>query len=624
MCTHSIKNSRLLAEFREQDSYLTDSDSEGVGTHDSIQCISLAGTGIVERTAFNNSPLVDNSLIRMGKALIKTAQATSGPCPEVTLRLTRLQLSESAYNTLQSQGLRSANSYYEHQFVLPSAEDDPRIALTVQSLLEMGVDVVLGEHHFQAIPGIPLPPEFPSLLVPDHAAIAAHDKSKSFSGLHNAGTPQWIPSREVGLDLSVIIALISDLTHAPLPLSADDAVARFMPNPTERARSQKRREEQKRLLAAMRLSKDASSKHNPPNSRKKADQHCDSSSSSDATNPRVGDAKIEHNGDYVHSRALAAQASKEMELGLLDELAKRLGICVADTQVGETEQGEQSFPLTFWTTRKARDRCLRIVDKVGGPGEKRRAKALFYNSMPATPDAFDTLEKAEDAYWLGSRYKRTFLPIVPIRIFEEEGMLSISPSSRLRGTESKVSSSVNPFWVQLKQTCERLLSHSPVPHPRSLALIQSISMDHDSSQSVSSLVPTQIVSDNNKPEPEIGRAGVTRDNSRLTEHTVETLWWGATRLRTTLTANRGSVREMLKECNKDAKEAGLKGRHSRAALLAEYCADFKDCEEMHDPYDSSPSEKDGWEKGATESEEAVIWIVDPRSLAESMRSDYVS
>jgi hypothetical protein len=78
---YSAKNSRLLAEFRELDSYLTDSDSEGGASSDGA-CPSLAQTEF------------DNSLLRAGRALLAAAGdnpalGTNSP-PEIVFRLTRV------------------------------------------------------------------------------------------------------------------------------------------------------------------------------------------------------------------------------------------------------------------------------------------------------------------------------------------------------------------------------------------------------------------------------------------------------------------------------------------------------------------------------------------------------
>ena len=78
-------------------------------------------------------------------------------------------------------------------------------------------------------------------------------------------------------------------------------------------------------------------------------------------------------------------------------------------------------------------------------------------------------------------------------------------------------------------------------------------------------------------------------NARLTAHTVRSLLWGAKLGWTTLTANRTSVRAMLKE---------MKGRR------------------RYEDRASTQGEGEG-----RSDMRALIHLVDPRSLAEGMRSD---
>ena len=87
---------------------------------------------------------------------------------------------------------------------------------------------------------------------------------------------------------------------------------------------------------------------------------------------------------------------------------------------------------------------------------------------------------------------------------------------------------------------------------------------------------------------EIQRAIVTKANPRLTAHTVQSMPWGADLGWTTLTANRMSVKAILREM----KMARITGR------------------------------LDAVDEGDVRGEEGVkspaIWVVDPRSLAEGM------
>lgn len=435
---NTIKNSRILAEFREIDSYLTDSsDEEELSDEEPITNGIHRPSRTLAQTEF------DNSILRMGRALVEAAKAntyevasvdgTKRITPRVTLRLTRLDPSEDGEPT------------------------DPRIAQTIQCLQDMGIDVALGERQDDEIPVVAKPPP----LAPASLTLK--------------------PTRRINLDLSVLIALVSDLTHASLPQSVDEANTRFIP--PSRAREWKKK-------------KDVSAVENG-----------------------LDELPMQSSSDLAkHSRALTNQVLQEMVKGMIQELKDRL-----------PEEEEES--VEFWTTDEAKERCLRIVTKIGGPNEKRRARALFLD--PATTGA-------EDLYWQSSRHPKAMIPILPIRLY---------------GASHKPTTPVPSFFHSLQNTCVDILS-----------------LENASARTSS-------------------RAVITKANPRLTAHTVQSLLWGARLGWTTLTANRTSVRAILKE---------TEGRRKAAAAAAEGGV---------------------VEEESVESVDAAIWIVDPRSLAEGMRSD---
>ncbi|KAJ7628545.1 hypothetical protein FB45DRAFT_918580 [Roridomyces roridus] len=429
---NTIKNSRILAEFREIDSYLTGSEDES----DEEQGPSLAQKEL------------DNSVLRMARGLIAAARANpiDGEPPQLTLRLTRLD---------------------------PSApderENDPRISLTIERLRAMGIDVDLGERIESEIP-VPRP--------------ASHPIAPS----------QLVATTNINLDLSVLIALVSDLTHAPLPASVDEAYLRFgtPPRPPERP------------------------KHK---------------AASDPSN---------------QARALTTQIQKEMlqEMGngsLFQELHKRLQ---------HLEEAPQ-----FWTTAEARERFVRIVSKIGGPGEKRRAEVLFQG-----PDG-ELVPDAEARFWEGSRFAVGFIPILPIRIYAEEQPPTEGAPMR------------PPFFRSMERTCQWILEQ-----------------EQEQGVAVGATEPERVLYSTNGYQRNRGseRATVTRANARLTAHTVQSMLWGAQRGWTTLTANKTSVKALLREI----KAARVAGRLVED-VLPEGEAD------LH--------------------EVAAIWITDPRSLAEGVR-----
>ncbi|KAK0214288.1 hypothetical protein EDD85DRAFT_924506 [Armillaria nabsnona] len=422
---NTIKNSRILAEFREIDSYLTDSsDEEEVSDEEEITNGIHRPSRTLAQTEF------DNSVLRMGRGLVEAAKANTYEVasvdgikritPRVTLRLTRLDPSETSED---------------------GEPTDPRIAQTIQCLYDMGIDVALGERQGDEIPIVAEPP--PSASVPLTLK----------------------PTRRINLDLSVLIALVSDLTHASLPQSIDEANTRFIPPPRVREWKKKK----------------------------------------DVSAIEDGLDELSMSSDLAkHSRALTNQVLQEMVKGMIQELSDRL-------------------------RGRAKERCLRIVSKNWRPNEKRRAQALFLD-----PDT-------ENLFWQSSRYAKAFIPILPIHLYPEDRAL-LMPTTP-----------VPSFFHSLQNTCLDILS----------------------------------LENTSAPAGTSSRAVITKANPRLTAHTVQSMLWGARLGWTTLTANRTSVRAILKEIEVRRKAA----------------------------------ESDAVQEELVEGADAAIWIVDPRSLAEGMRSD---
>lgn len=471
----SAKNSRLLAEFRELDSYLTDSDGEGSASSDGA-CPSLAQTEF------------DNSVLRAGRALLAAARdnpvlGTNNP-PEIVFRLTRID---------------------------PDATDesgnDPRIAHTIESLRNMGLSIKIGEH--AAI----------RLLV-DSAPVLP-------------SPPVLIPTLQINLDLSILIALVSDLTHAPLPESVEAAHERFIPSAAyvEWKRS--------RLRAK-------------------------SGGRSDSTNTTREDTD-DPLASTQHSRALSAQQQQEMLKSIFQEIHERL-VPLVTCQRQASLDGPTHDPMPalhdapplveFWTTSEARDRCLRIVAKIGGPAEMRRARALFPTSS-TDGDVSPSLSEQEAQYWADSRHQRGFLPLLPIRIFSTSKPPP-SPSSQPAG-----------FFSALEATCRALLAAGGVPHRRA----------------TESGVTGADEDEGEGEGGEIQRVSVVRTNARLTTHTVQSMLYGAAHGWTTLTANRASVKAILREVKMRGYDVDVHGEGDGAVKCA------------------------------------ALWVIDPRSLAEGMRSE---
>jgi hypothetical protein len=450
-----IKNSRILMEFREMDSYLTSSDED-----DNDGCSLRKEEGLTPQE-------FDNSVLRMGRELVAAAGANplpgSNEIPLVTMRLTRLDPSPSD---------------------IGNGNGDPRIAYTIDCLQKMGIDVQLGCR--QAIL---------------NETVDTPAQPMSFE-----------PTTCINLDLSALIALISDITHSDLPHDSEEANIRFIP-------PQRYLEWKKQRVQTLAASTD-------------------------------GTSTWEDSG--THSRALADQAQQEMQKGLLQDMHDRL------RAISPTLQGVQ-----FWTTQEARQRCLQIVSKIGGRRERQRADTLLSSSTCSR-----TANICIDIhYWAHSRYPAKFIPLTPIRVFP-----STEPDDASLGSlQTKPSS---PFLTSLASTCRSILSQEDISKLRK-------------SQSLPGPSAAPYLSN---AEGDIPPAAVTVANPKLTVHTVQSMLWGATLGWTTLTTNRSSVKALLKEMKRSTGSG------------------------------ASACDPPGGDE-TTPALKAAVWIVNPRSLAEGMRSD---
>lgn len=146
--------------------------------------------------------------------------------------------------------------------------------------------------------------------------------------------------------------------------------------------------------------------------------------------------------------------------------------------------------MTFRTTAEARDRFLAIVDKIGGPREKARSRALFglqfeRNAVPTSPldtnvyptasvgdhtqpsEVLDIEDQqvAVDEFWKGSRFPRAYIPdLVPVQIHPDHDDPNTKSASRGFISPGAVPNSVDSqdtFRSRLQATCLDLLSSSP-------------------------------------------------------------------------------------------------------------------------------------------------------------------
>lgn len=544
---NTIKNSKILGEFREIDSYLTDSDDEE------------SGPAQHPTRPSQNKPELDNSVIRMGRSLISAARLASASIPPL--------LNDESTTTTASSASHDPTSRIRVAVRLtrldPSPSNpshfDPRIPQTIKSLENMGLQVKLGEANPHSSTPLPPPPRV------------------------------FLPTMKVNLDLSLLVALISDITHVPLPKSRKDAEDRFIP-PASYVEWKKKRMEEVILQESS------------------EDDLDETGSGTESGGGRLkkkvklpGQGKPE---SIKHSRALANQAKQEMESAILEEMHDRLLRTARLVHGSALNLGD----VEFWTTAEARTRCLRIASKISGTKEKERAKALLFSPTLATAGSSESgtepeagLKAASALYWGNSRYREGYIPLPPVRIFPQTQ--GDTPDSCDRSSPLPRS----PFFDRLVRACTHILAQDIVPHPRSLPpnitssipAWPSLNLSSPSGMDTPELEGLSLLDDDGG---EIQRATVTKANPKLTAHTVETLLEGAKRGWTTLTANKHSVKEILKEVKT------LSGGYHGAGV------------------GSNGIQEDGREIRDEEGnvvEIAAIWVTDPRSLAEIMSADYV-
>jgi len=508
-----------------------------------------------------NENELDNSVIRMGRSLISAAKLASTLIPIPPVDGTTKKTSSSSSNTHTSR----IRLTFRLTRLNPSPSDpshfDPRIPQTIRALENMGIRVKLGE----SVPHPPPPPPSPPRV--------------------------FFPTTKVNLDLSLLVALISDITHVPLPKSHKDAEERFVP-PASYVEWKKRRLEE---IVVQGSSEDD------------LDENESGVESGGGGLKKMKKVKLPGQGkpeSVKHSRALANQAKQEMESALLEKMHDRL------LQTVRLVHGNVSSlkDVEFWTTAEARTRCLRIALKISGTRERERAKALLFSPGPATESGSDPeagLKAASESYWNNSRYEEGYLPFPPVRIFPQTPTLSneIPPSCDPTSPLPR-----SPFFNRLVKTCTHVLAQDIVPHPRSLPshitsdIPASPSFNPTSGTDTPELEGLSLLGDDGG---EIQRATVTKANPKLTAHTVESLLEGARRGWTTLTANKHSVKEILKEVK---------------ALSGGYYAAGAGVHEYEEAQGNEKAIEDG-EGNVIET--AAIWVIDPRSLAEIMSADYI-
>lgn len=368
--------------------------------------------------------------------------------------------------------------------------------------------------------------------------------------------PPLCPTTDVNLDLSLLIALISDISHAPLPTNDQEAAQRFhaLPRPWK-------------ITEAIRVN-------------------------DDDRQSTLG--SLPDKGAVQHVRALGEQLNQEMHNQLVLELTEALGTATCDSSV-----------VRFYTTREAMERCREIIRKIAGPGEAARAAVMFADPQEdQTAPPPPTLES--DAFWLGSRHQGIQGPLAHFKVH----ILDDKPMTTCQSHHA------HSFASRLVRTCHRLLD------PK----------DQPTQSSTSSYTPEQRRRINK------GKSPLTRSALKLqtngsphnstpikvpSSHTIRSMLMGAQHGMTTITANRMSVKQIIRNMS------GLQGLSSRADL--QDSSGLMDADSataaafmVVDPKTLAEQKRLDCPRAQSlprDAHVAVLWTTNPRSLAETMKSE---
>ena len=327
-----------------------------------------------------------------------------------------------------------------------------------------------------------------------------------------------ILSLDLNLDLSLLIALISDITHADLPLSDEETEARYQPIARVWKRATSRKDG--------RLIEDRP-------------------------------AMEGELGTEEHTRALTMQLRQESRSGLVEELTKAIVTACTLRHVSPSR-------VRFWTTREAMERCHDIARKIAGPREAYRARHMFGQDGKAD---------ALSPFWRGSRHQPVLRPMRSFRVGILEDL--ISPDLAPLPPRS--------FARRMASTCLYILGSGEVPSS------QTVQVELSKSKRTRSM----------PPRPKVPSA-----------HTTRSMLVGAVRGMTTVTANRMSVKQIVRNM-------GLQGLEEQGDLASFLVVEPKTlAEQKRADGLSSQVDLDVDANAKT----AALWVTTPRSLSETFQS----
>ncbi len=334
------------------------------------------------------------------------------------------------------------------------------------------------------------------------------------------------PTMKINLDLSAVIALCSEITHMVPPENPSVAEERF--RPWQQLRVGACPAEHERQGGGGELPED------------------------------LDGCSVEH------ARSLISQSIQEAKMALLGGIRNKImeGIFIGSGQLLLLPSYGIMGPnpcVEFWTTPEVQRRAFGILEKIGGDKERARARALFNSSSDE-----------HESFWLHSCYPRDFIPSLYIRLFPSD----IPSPCTFRSLVDDVSGQTSKCSAQSNHTSESNREREFWTHLGGTAA--SLAGLHSQALPVSPLRKADTPGSHQNPV-----------RSHIMRHTALSFLWGSHMQMTTITANRTSVRTLMREMNTIARPGALQNPLVSESVI-------------------------GREVG----EKAVIWIIPPRSLAE--------
>lgn len=218
--------------------------------------------------------------------------------------------------------------------------------------------------------------------------------------------PALQPTRNIVLDLSLIIALISGISHLPLPPASQGPEGVFLPLIRRYKKDGSLRSEEEKREAML--------------------------------------------GGSENVRALTIQLGVEMEHPLVDELVGELA----------GEGGD----VVFWATTESRERLDAIVKKLASEEELKRAKTMWF----VEGEVEDDFERRTTAWWNASRH-RPFLTHLHRSLSSVRTLPSTSSTDDMAlSIDSAALASVPSQFGQLRTLLQHILLPSSPKLPPSL------------------------------------------------------------------------------------------------------------------------------------------------------------